>query len=110
MFWPIVLFISFSEISYYVLKFILIKITENGSVYTNILDIIRRIITLIIGIFIFKDTYYNYIFICFGFLVIGCIFINSSDIINRMSEKIYKKNTHYNVLPTIDILLESEKS
>ena len=102
MFWPIVLFISFSEISYYCLKFILIKITENGSVYTNILDIIRRIITLIIGIFIFKDTYKYYIFICFGFLVIGCIFINSSDIINRIFDKIYKKITikHYDLLPT----------
>jgi uncharacterized membrane protein len=88
LFWVLILFISSSEILYFVSKFYLIKITKNGSVYTNILDIVRRIITLVIGIFIFKDNYPNYLFICFGFLIVGCIFINFNDKINFIFDKI----------------------
>jgi len=87
-FWLIVLFISSSEIIYFISKFYLIKITTNGSVHTNILDIVRRIITLIIGIFIFKDKYPTYLFICFGFLIVGCIFINFNKKINSIFDKI----------------------
>ncbi len=87
-FWLIMLFMSGSEIIYFISKFYLIKITKNGSVYTNTLDIVRRIITLVIGIFIFKDKYPNYLFICFGFLIVGCIFINFNDKINSIFGKI----------------------
>jgi magnesium-transporting ATPase (P-type) len=91
-FWLIVLFISSSEIIYFISKFYLIKITTNGSVHTNILDIVRRIITLIIGIFIFKDKYPTYLFICFGFLIVGCIFINFNKCFNiAVPLKIIKK-------------------
>jgi drug/metabolite transporter (DMT)-like permease len=98
MFWLLILFLSASEIIYFVTKFYLIKITNNGSVYTNILDIVRRVITLIIGIFLFKDKYPTYIFICFGFLIIGCIFINFSDGINKLINKIKCKKNKFLIL------------
>jgi drug/metabolite transporter (DMT)-like permease len=94
--WVLMIFISFSEVFYYWTKYLIIKITDNGSVFTNILDIIRRAITLIIGIIIFKDTYQPYLFICFGFILLGCILINFSDKINEIVINIYNKITKKN--------------
>ena len=90
-FFFLIFFISFSEVFYYWTKYLIIKITENGSVFTNILDVIRRVITLILGIILFKDVYPPYLLICFGFILIGCIFINFSGKINEIGKKIYEK-------------------
>jgi len=95
-FWILVIFLSFSEIFYYWTKYLIIKITENGSVFTNILDIIRRAITLVLGIIIFKDQYPSYLFVCFGLILIGCSFINFSDKISEFGKKIYDKLTKKN--------------
>lgn len=95
-FWALVIFVSFSEVFYYWTKYLIIKITENGSVFTNILDVLRRVITLLLGIIIFKDYYPSYLFICFGFILIGCIFINFSEKIGELSKKIYDRITKKN--------------
>lgn len=90
--WGLMLFISFSEVFYYWTKYLIIKVTENGSVFTNILDVVRRAITLILGVIIFKDVYPPYLFICFGFILIGCILINFSEKINEIIKRITRRN------------------
>ena len=68
-----VIFMGSSEYIYYYLKLQIISIFEDGSIFINVLDIIRRIITLIISIIIFKETYFDYIYYCYSIIVIGCI-------------------------------------
>jgi drug/metabolite transporter (DMT)-like permease len=68
-----VIFMGASEYIYYYLKLQIINIFDDGSIFTNILDIIRRIITLIISIIIFKETYTDYIYYCYFIIILGCI-------------------------------------
>jgi len=81
----LLIFVGSSEYIYYYLKTELIKSTENGSVYINILDIIRRVITFIISIYIFNDKYEIYLYICYSILLLGCIIYNFS----KYCEKLY---------------------
>lgn len=75
LFWTMTCFMGGSEIIYYYLKIKIINKTNDGSIFMNFLDILRRVITLIIGIILFNDTYSIYYFICFFFICIGCIII-----------------------------------
>ena len=68
-----IIFMGSSEYIYYYLKIQIINIFDDGSIFTNVLDIIRRIITLIISIIIFKETYFDYIYYCYSIIVCGCI-------------------------------------
>jgi drug/metabolite transporter (DMT)-like permease len=96
-FWLMIFFMGFSELFYYYIKTLIINTGENnenfsGSVYINVLDVTRRVITLIVGIIIFKDVYEISYFVCFSFICIGCIFIQFSNQIEK-----YFVNT-YNIL------------
>jgi hypothetical protein len=68
-----IIFMGSSEYIYYYMKLQIISIFEDGSIFINVLDIIRRIITLIISIIIFKETYFDYIYYCYSIIVVGCI-------------------------------------
>jgi drug/metabolite transporter (DMT)-like permease len=71
------LIISITENFYYYLKTKIIGYYENresGSMIINILDIIRRIIMLIVSIFIFKEIYISYIFLSFSLMIVGILF------------------------------------
>lgn len=68
-----IIFMAGSEYIYYYMKLQIINIFEDGSIFTNILDIIRRILTLIISIIVFKETYFDYIYYCYTIIVAGCI-------------------------------------
>lgn len=96
--WIMIFFMGFSELFYYFIKTLIINTepkTENysSSVFINILDITRRVITLIIGIILFKDVYDISYFICFSFICVGCIFI-------QFSNEIEKYFVNINNLPT----------
>jgi hypothetical protein len=62
-----------SEFSFYYLKNKIIQTVENGSIYTNILDIIRRVITLILGILIFNETNPAYLYYLYAVMLLGCV-------------------------------------
>jgi len=68
-----IIFMASSEYIYYYMKLQIINIFEDGSIFTNVLDIIRRVITLILSILIFKETYSDYIYYCYSIIVCGCI-------------------------------------
>ena len=87
-FWGLTIFVSFSELLFYYTKYLVIKLNENGSVYTNILDIFRRIITLVIGILIFKDNYPNYLYGCLSIILLGTSLINFNESIYNFIYKI----------------------
>lgn len=71
--WFIMSGIAGSEYSYYFLKKQLIDLSEHGSIYVTILDIIRRIITVILGILLFQDSIQHSAYYCFSAMIIGCI-------------------------------------
>ena len=62
-----------SEFNFYYLKNKIIQTVDNGSIYTNILDIIRRVITLFLGIWIFNETNPAYLYYLYGVMLLGCI-------------------------------------
>lgn len=62
-----------SEFNFYYLKNKIIQTVDNGSIYTNILDIIRRVITLFLGIWIFNETNPAYLYYLYGVMLVGCI-------------------------------------
>ena len=62
-----------SEFSFYYLKNKIIQTVDNGSIYTNILDIIRRVITLFLGIWIFNESNPGYLYYLYGVMLLGCI-------------------------------------
>ena len=62
-----------SEFSFYYLKNKIIQTVDNGSIYTNILDIIRRVITLFLGIWVFNESNPAYLYYLYGVMLIGCI-------------------------------------
>ena len=62
-----------SEFSFYYLKNKIIQTVENGSIYTNILDIIRRVITLVLGILIFNETNPAYLYYLYVVMLLGCV-------------------------------------
>lgn len=68
-----IIFMGSSEYIYYYLKLQIINIFDDGSIFINVLDIIRRIITLIISVIIFKETYFDYIYYCYSIIVVGCV-------------------------------------
>ena len=88
LFWALTIFVSFSELLFYYTKYLVIKLNENGSIYTNILDIFRRIITLIIGILIFKDNYPNYLYGCLSVILLGSSLINFNETIYNFINKL----------------------
>lgn len=68
--------LSISENAFYFNKVLLISNffdKESGSLFTGILDIIRRIITFVISIIIFNEVYNKYIYISYGIMLCGCI-------------------------------------
>ena len=62
-----------SEYLFYILKKRLVEEVENGSIYTNFLDIVRRILTLVSGVFIFNESNPSYLYIFYGVMMIGCV-------------------------------------
>ncbi len=88
LFWALTIFVSFSELLFYYTKYLVIKLNENGSIYTNILDIFRRIITLVIGILIFKDNYPNYLYGCLSIILLGSSLINFNETIYNFINKL----------------------
>jgi hypothetical protein len=68
-----IIFMGSSEYIYYYIKLQIILVFEDGSIFINVLDIIRRILTLIISIIIFRETYFDYIYYCYSIIVVGCI-------------------------------------
>jgi uncharacterized membrane protein len=62
-----------SEFNFYYLKNKIIQTVDNGSIYTNILDIIRRVITLFLGIWIFNETNPAYLYYLYGVMLLGCV-------------------------------------
>jgi len=90
--WLMIGFIGGSEYIYYILKQQIVCI-ENGSVHIGILDIVRRIITLIISVLIFKETYVVTIYWCYSMMILGCILFNFNTMIDRMI--FYIKNKLY---------------
>ena len=91
----LIFFLGSSEYIYYYLKTEIIKSTENGSVYVNILDIIRRVITFIISIYTFNEIYENYIYVCYSLLVFGCIIYNFSNYFTKIFSNIKNKFCNY---------------
>lgn len=69
----LIFFVGSSDVNYYYLKNKIIQKVENGSIYTNILDIIRRVITLILGIWIFNETNPAYLYYLYAVMLLGCI-------------------------------------
>ncbi len=68
--------LSISENLFYLNKIILISKffdKDSGSLFTSILDIIRRIITFGLSIIFFNEIYTNYIYISYGIMLLGCI-------------------------------------
>lgn len=99
----LILFIGSSEYFYYYVKSEIIKNSNNGSVYTNILDIIRRIITFGLSIIIFKESYQNYMYIGYSFLMIGCILYNFSDNFIQLIDYVKRKFFGYYYFDNIEI-------
>jgi cyanate permease len=85
--WIMIFFMGFSEILYYCIKTEIINNYKNenysSSVFINILDITRRVVTLIVGIILFNDVYNTSYFVCFSFICCGCVFIQFSNIIEK---------------------------
>lgn len=71
--WFIMSSIAFSEYSYYFIKKELMDLCENGAIYVTILDIIRRIVTVILGILLFSDLIENSAYYCFSTMILGCV-------------------------------------
>ena len=88
-------FVGFSEYMYYYLKSEIIKNMENGSVYTNVLDIIRRVIIFGLSIMIFKETYQSYMYVCYSILMLGCILYNFAKYLNQFYDYIKRKLVGY---------------
>ncbi len=104
---------GFSELFYYYIKTLVINTEKNnenlsGSVFINILDIARRVITLIIGIIIFKDVYEVSYFVCFSFICIGCIFIQFSNEIEKYFINTYNSPNLQNSSDSSDLQNLSE--
>lgn len=73
--WFMMIFMGFSEMMYYLLKYQITVQVNEGSIFTNILDISRRVVTLILGLAVFGEKYEISYYICFSSICIGCIFI-----------------------------------
>ncbi len=71
--WIIMCSISASEYSYYFIKKELVDRIEHGSIYVTMLDIIRRLLTVVLGTLIFQDSVELYVYYCFTAMMIGCI-------------------------------------
>jgi len=69
----LIVFVMGSESMFYMLKKRLVEQIENGSIYTNFLDIVRRILTLVIGIILFNESNPNYLYIFYTVMMIGCV-------------------------------------
>jgi hypothetical protein len=67
------IFVGASECIYYYLKNRIIQSLENGSIYINILDIIRRVVTLMLGILLFSETNPSYLYYFYGVMLLGCL-------------------------------------
>jgi len=67
----IMLFIASSEYLYYFLKERLMSLVQQGSILVTILDMIRRIITLGVGMLCFQEHVDSYVYYCFGVMMIG---------------------------------------
>ncbi len=68
--------LSISENLFYLNKIILISKffnKDSGSLFTSILDIIRRIITFGLSMLIFNEIYNKYIYVSYGIMLLGCI-------------------------------------
>lgn len=71
----LIIYIGISEYLYFFCRTIIISRLKNGSIFINILDIIRRIITFILSIFIFDTIYPIYMYVCYTILMMCCIII-----------------------------------
>lgn len=98
------LLIGTTELYYYYLKIQIISTnstSESGSVSTNFLDIIRRFLSLIAGITIFKETYDVVIYLSYSIMIIGSIIglVNINEIITNINVyfKKYKQMNDQNV-------------
>lgn len=69
----LIIFLGSSEYVYYFLKNRIIQTVENGSIYTNILDMIRRVATLLLGILIFNEKSPSYLYYFYGIMLFGCV-------------------------------------
>jgi hypothetical protein len=69
----LILFVMVSESLFYILKKLLVEKVNNGSIYTNFLDIVRRILTLVTGIFLFDESNPSYLYIFYTVMMIGCV-------------------------------------
>jgi hypothetical protein len=92
--WLMIGFMGGSEYIHYNLKQQIVGI-ENGSVHIGILDIVRRIITLIISVLIFKETYAGTIYWCYSIMILGCILFNFNTMVDRMIVHIKNKLCGY---------------
>lgn len=94
--WTMILFIGASEYIYYYLKQRITNQIENGSIYISILDIIRRVFTLILGLILFKEKYEDYLYWCFALMILGCILFHFNKKIKEYIDKIDKiRGFHY---------------
>ena len=69
----LIVFVMVSESIFYMLKKLLVEQVENGSIYTNFLDIVRRILTLVTGIILFNESNPSYLYIFYTVMMIGCV-------------------------------------
>lgn len=93
----LMIFIGASEYIYYFLKNRIIQTVENGSIYTNILDMIRRLITMILGIYIFDESNPNYVYYCYSVMLVGCFLFYFNEQIKQRLESIPQSTTELSV-------------
>jgi hypothetical protein len=84
----LILFIGISEYIYYYIKELITKHINNSSIHIGILDITRRVITIII----FNENYETYIYICYSFIILGCILFTFNNLINNFINNQYDFN------------------
>jgi len=93
--YSLILFVGITEYIFYFLKNEIIKNVNNGSVFINILDIIRRVFIFGFSYFIFNEIYQSYMYIFYLLLLFGCIIYNFAFYIHNFLNIIKNKFFNY---------------
>jgi hypothetical protein len=97
----LMIFIGGSEYIYYFLKNRIIQTVQNGSIYTNILDLIRRGVTMILGIYIFNETNPSYVYYCYSVMSFGCFLFYFNEQIRQRIDTLFPSQTSTTELVTV---------